>query len=118
MRLAIVGSHKFTDDLFIPRARRLIIRHLDRYDIEAVISGGAPGIDTLAEDLAGERGIQPIIHLPGGRSWYWYKKRNILIAEDCTHLLCIRSRTSKTHGSAWTADYAASLGRKVRRKTL
>jgi len=41
-----------------------------------------------------------------------------LIAADCTHLLRVAARSSRTYGSGWTADQAQRLGRLVIRERL
>lgn len=122
MRLAIVGSRSFpTVPLWI-EAEALIVRniHIYRQDIEEIISGGAEGVDSLAEKWADYYSIPKLVHLPENRRWApdGFKDRNIKIAEDCTHLLCIRYEHSKTNGSGWTADYAESIGKVVRRYDL
>lgn len=88
-------------------------RHLS--DVVRVVSGGAAGIDTIGEEKAIELGFSVRAHLPIKPTWYWYKKRNILVAEECDVLYRIAKTNSKTYGSGWTADYAESLGKKVRR---
>jgi hypothetical protein len=117
VRLAIVGSTKFADD---PEAKDWAAHYiqwvLQKYYPEVVISGGAIGIDQLAATLAAFEDIEVIEHLPVTKDWPGYKARNILIAQDCTHLLAIRHSQSTTYGSGWTADYAEKLGKKVYRK--
>lgn len=117
MRLAIVGSRLFDKDAQAKDwAARYIQWVLTKYEPEVVISGGAVGIDQLAATLAAFDGIKVVEFLPEQKSWAYYKKRDKLIAEDCTHLLAIMHRQSKSYGSGWTADYAEQIGRKVARK--
>lgn len=80
-----------------------------------IISGGALGIDSLAAEMAKEYDIPFSVHLPKNNRWEpeGYKERNTSIAEDCTHLLCIRTQQSTTYGSGWTADLAERLGKTV-----
>ena len=63
-----------------------------------------------------EAGGNLIVHRPANQ---WepkgYKDRNMTIGLECTGMLCIRCHQSLTHGSGWTATYAARLGRLVRR---
>lgn len=120
MRLAIVGSQLFEDDEQARAwAEKLISRTLAYYgdQIEMVISGGAKGIDQLGIVLAVMENLPYIEYLPTSKNWVGYKARNILIAEDCTHLLCLTHHKSKTYGSGWTADHAQKLGKNVRRFT-
>lgn len=88
------------------------------------ISGGEPtGVDTWAEEIVDVwRGIEKQIFLPEPRTgrdspsdWERFKKRNIKVAEACDVLYAIRSKSSTTYGSGWTADYAEKLGKEVHR---
>lgn len=120
-RLAIVGSTQFKGDIPASRwAWAEIAAEVSRLSPEVIISGGAPGIDTLADLYADAAGIPFVPHLPKNKRWKpdGFADRNLLIAEDCTHLLAIRHPKSKTYGSGWTADRAEEMGRSVRRVTL
>lgn len=120
MRLAIVGSTKFVHPDSLQLSREIILHTLEIYEPELVISGGAIGIDTLARFCAEGMEIPVKEHLPNNKRWEpdGYKARNILIAEDCTHLLALRCHQSRTYGSGFTADHAEKLGRKVTRIIL
>lgn len=122
MKLAIVGSSVLSDTQIEVAA--WLISHILRADDEQpeeVVSGGAVGIDTIAEEAANDYLIPTKIFLPDIHRWEGtdtqkgFKARNIEIAEYCDELLCIRSEKSKTYGSGWTADYAEKLGKVVRR---
>lgn len=116
--LAIVGSTSWPNEASLLEARRRIEEVLDARRPDEIISGGAPGIDRLAVIIAHERGIPCREFLPRNRRWApdGFKARNIEIAEECTRLLAIRSSTSTTFGSGWTANHAEhELGKPVRR---
>lgn len=125
MRLAVVGSTNIT-----PKQRGIASVIIDGfffcYSPEMVISGGAVGIDSLADGRViawnRERGrnIDFKELLPKHHRWEpeGFKERNIKIAEECDFLLCIRSKQSTTYGSGWTADYAERLGKTVWRVTI
>jgi hypothetical protein len=90
---------------------------LGRWPDLVVISGGAVGIDTMAVTVARELGIPEeriVEHLPKGKNWPAYKARDKIIAEDCDRLICIVGECSTTHGSQWTRDEAARLGKPVK----
>lgn len=120
MRLAIVGSVNIT-----PHQRGLASVIIDgflySYEPHAVISGGANGIDSLAEGrvFAWNRDNHLSIlfeeFLPKNQRWEpeGFKDRNLLIAQGCDSLLCIRTKQSTTYGSGWTADQAERLGKTV-----
>jgi cytoskeletal protein RodZ len=134
--LAIVGSRDVPDYLSSSLVKQAILEHKP----SIVISGGARGVDTMAEVIAREMGIpvmqfrpqqvswdampmgEPveavadngmIVTVPGG-----YKARNMKIAESCDCLVRIASSTTKTYGSGWTADYAERIGKRVVRHTV
>lgn len=115
MKLAIVGSTTFPGLRSVSMARSLIEVFLFDYEPELLISGGADGVDTWAEEAADRLGIPKRIHRPKNRRWEpeGYKERNLLIAQDCTHLLRIVRRDSTTYGSGWTADQATKMGKTV-----
>lgn len=120
MLLAVVGSTNITD-----RQRGLASIIIDgffySYHPELVISGGAFGIDSLAEGrvTAWNRyqiwNINFMKFLPENQRWspHGFKDRNLKIAEECTDLLCIRTSQSTTYGSGWTADRAEEMGKTV-----
>ena len=116
MRLAVVGSLAFDKDVVGQTlAFTFITNALLHYKPEVVVSGGAIGIDTIAANAARKLDIEVVEFLPEAKGWKWYKARDLLIAQDCTHLLCIRHQQSRTYGSVWTADRAEEMGKPVRR---
>ena len=93
-KLAIVGSRSFTDQSLLDKMLRV---HSDK--IEVVISGGAPGADTLAENWAKKYSIPVIVH---PAEWDKYGKRagylrNVKIIEDCD--VCIAFWDGKSKGT-------------------
>lgn len=119
--LAIVGSTQFVNPDARALAVDIILGVFERQRPDAVVSGGAKGIDTLGVELADAASIPTIVHRPTVRRWAGpggFRERNLLIARDCTRLLRIVCRESKTYGSGWTADRADELGKAVWRVTL
>jgi predicted Rossmann fold nucleotide-binding protein DprA/Smf involved in DNA uptake len=111
--LAVVGSVKVTQEQMMT-AKAFVQGILLFYMPNRVISGGASGIDTLAENEALLLNLDFKKYLPEFPSWEnGYKPRNLLIAQECTHLLCIRTTQSTTYGSGWTADRAEEMGKTV-----
>lgn len=90
-----------------------------------VVSGGAKGVDSLAESETMGWTYLPEVtfrkFLPAHQSWNGgnglpgYKVRNMQITEYCDELICIRSQESCTFGSGWTANYAEQIGKPVKR---
>lgn len=120
MKIAVVGSHVLTLEetetaAFILDA--IFCRYSNGQNV--LVSGGAEGIDTMAENLTVVWGwCQPsIIHEPENPQWEprGYKARNLLIAKDCDILICIKAKSSITHGSIFTAREAEKWGKPVRR---
>lgn len=116
MVLAIVGSVSLAGNA---EAQKTIDDVLDQLKPDRVVSGGAVGIDTMGVDSARAREIPTTVHYPGKQEWlansrkgFW--ARNILVANECTHLVRIVASDSKTYGSGWTRDQAKKLGKPTR----
>ncbi len=110
-KLAVVGSRTITD-------RKLIFDYLDsKYDkIDIIISGGAKGVDSIAQDWAKERGFPCLVYYP---KWYNQEgeydksagfKRNYLIVKDCDVVVAFTTGSAGTQNSI---DLANKLGKKV-----
>lgn len=110
MKLAIVGPLSLAGN---PDAQRAIDEVLDRYQPSDVVSGGAPGIDTMAAETWERRtGRKAIVFPPEAQNWcHGYKPRNLLIAKECDALVRIVAKGSRTYGSGWTRDRAAEMGK-------
>lgn len=104
MKLLIVGSRSITDfDIspYIPD------------DVELIISGGAKGIDTLAELYADKVKISKLILRPDYKK---YKrgaplKRNEEMVDLCDKALVFWDGVSK--GTKYTIDYAGKIGKEI-----
>lgn len=104
MKVAIVGSRNLNIDIskYIPEG------------VTEIISGGANGIDTLAEKYADMTGIPKRIFRPEyGR----YGKaapliRNRLIVNACDMVVAIWDGESR--GTKFTVDYAYKVGKPVK----
>jgi predicted Rossmann fold nucleotide-binding protein DprA/Smf involved in DNA uptake len=120
VRLAIVGSQlkSWRGYTHEKKAKDWIWYATFFLEPTEIVSGGADGVDTWAEDAADLLAIQKSIFHPAQKTWEHFQARNLQIANYCEALVCIRSRLSKTYGSGWTADRAEALGRKVWRVTL
>lgn len=132
MRVGIVGSEaqKFTAQTE-REARRIIRSLLEPGDV--VISGKCHlgGIDVWAVEEARALGLGVVEHPPKSRQWTHYKERNIKIAEDSDHVVCITVRTlppgykgmvfplcyhcrTSDHvksGGCWTVKHARAIGK-------
>jgi hypothetical protein len=105
--IAIVGSRDYPD----LEAVRTFVRALPKY--ATVISGGARGVDSVAEDEAKKCGLSLIIHRA---DWDKHGKaagviRNKLIVEDCDELMAFWDGTSR--GTKNSVDLAKKLGKKI-----
>lgn len=101
--VAIIGS------------RSIVSLNLDIYinerNIKQVISGGAKGIDCLAEKWARQHGIEVLIYKPqyevyGGRYAPIQRDKDLVAASD----IVIAFWDGKSKGTKFTIDYARELG--------
>jgi hypothetical protein len=81
-RIAVVGSRTFSD-------YDLLRKTLDGHPPFVLVSGGAKGADTLAEQYANERFYETIIHLPDKKKYGRgaYHRRNKLIVHDADEMV-------------------------------
>lgn len=81
MKVAVVGSRDAS-----PSAARLILKYLPA-DATEIVSGGARGIDTLAEEVAKSLSLPTKIFLPDyetyGRQAPLFRNRQIIDYADC-----------------------------------
>lgn len=111
MKLAIVGSVRLAGN---EQAQLKIEEVINLYKPTAIVSGGAKGIDLMAEEECKKRGLEPIIFRPTVQRWKGpggFEERNIKIATECDRLVRIYSPKSKTWGSGWTKKRAHELGK-------
>ena len=104
MKLLIAGSRGITEYDLAP--------HIPA-DTDLIISGGAKGVDTIAEQYADSKRISKLILRP---RYDLYRraapiKRNERMVELCDSVLIIWDGKSK--GTKRTIDYAAKLGTPV-----
>lgn len=92
--------------------------NLDRYlnpnNYSEVISGGANGVDTLAEQWAKKNGLEFCAYLPnykvfGGKYAPIVRNREMVEFSD----ECVAFWDGKSKGTLMTVKYALSLGRKI-----
>lgn len=102
-KIAVIGSRIFTDF-------DLLKKELDEYPPFILVSGGAKGAETLAEQYADEKGYEKIIHLPDkkkhGRGAY--RRRNQLIVEDADEMIAFCLGESK--GTKHSLELARKKG--------
>ena len=104
MKVAVVGSRAIKDiDIspYIPK------------ETDLIISGGAKGVDQIAEDYADKCRISKLILRP---QYNLYKrgaplKRNDTIVEMCDMLIAFWD--GKSRGTRHTIDYANKLNKKI-----
>ena len=103
MKLAIVGSRTFSD-------YELLKTTIDQIPTPSlIVSGGARGADTLAEQYARERGIPTKIFLP---DWKLHGKvagfiRNELIVKECDFLVAFWD--GKSNGTRNSISHAKEM---------
>jgi predicted Rossmann fold nucleotide-binding protein DprA/Smf involved in DNA uptake len=108
LRVAIVGSRTYPSEPTV----RAYVRSLPAGTV--VVSGGARGVDSWAEDEARRCGLAVEVHKPDYQA-YSPKiaplVRNRIIAERCDELIGFSFEGSP--GTAYTAKYARRIGRLV-----
>jgi predicted Rossmann-fold nucleotide-binding protein len=100
MRLAIVGSRDYSDYvLFSERVNEYVAKNGMP---EMIVSGGAVGVDTMAEKWADEHGIPTLVHLPkydksatDAENRQAPLRRNTLIINDATAVLAFVTAGSR-----------------------
>ena len=110
MHLAIVGGRDFNDYV---KFKEIVKNFIDEYGKPTkIISGGARGVDTLAEQYAKENNIEMIVFKPD-----WSKGkvagllRNTDIINACTHVLALP--TDKSVGTYDSIKKGENLGKVV-----
>ena len=104
-KIAVVGFRNFTDYELLKKTLD------DSYDKPWIlISGGAKGADTLAEQYADEKGYEKIIHLPDKKKYGRgaFHRRNQLIVEDADEMIAFLLNESK--GSKHSLELARKKG--------
>lgn len=104
MKLLVVGSRtiqQFDLEPYIPQ------------NTELIISGGATGIDTLAEQYADKHKISKLIIYP---QYNLYRrnaplKRNEQMIQLCDHILVFWD--GKSRGTKYTINYAKKIGKTI-----
>ena len=107
MKLAVIGTKKFTDFNFLSTTLRKIP------SIEMIISGGALGTDTLVKKYAIQNKIE-FLEFPPDYKKFGDKAKHIrdkLIVEECDELIAFWD--GECEGTKYTMDYAKQLGKPV-----
>jgi hypothetical protein len=106
MKAAVIGSRSFDDYQFMKDS-------LSKIEITKIVSGGASGADTLAEQYAKENNISIIIFLP---NWKAFGKaagfvRNLRIITEADIIIAFWDGSSK--GTKNSIDTANKLNKEV-----
>lgn len=118
MNLGIVGSRHCTMTVeALEKLIQYISTHYVIRQVDTIISGGAKGADTLADNYARIKGLKLIVHYPKlhlyetkGNKVYF--ERNLKIATDSDVLLALYN-PSKQSGTANTVRYATELNKTI-----
>ena len=129
-KIAIVGTSQVLLEAKEKEVRMMIADLIISKDVE-LVSGGAAGIDSMAEQIADACGIKKKIFTPThGRHWecspgcYGFKARNLDIAKYCDRGYVFVKKSSEycyhcnvnthlTSGGCWTGKHMKELGKEV-----
>jgi hypothetical protein len=113
-RIAIVGSREFADRALV---RRVIHRLMEKHGPEhlTIVSGGARGADTLAEDLARAYKLDCLV-FPA--DWETYGKRagfhrNAVIVDNADEVIALYADGPLSAGTSHTVKLALAAGLRV-----
>ena len=112
-RIGIIGNREGWNKEFVFR----VLQQEGIAEDDTIISGGAQGVDSFAEEFAYKIGIPKdriIIHRPDGNVAYPYRfrQRNKKIAVDCDKLIAFDKRVHS--GTSQTIRFARELGKEVK----
>lgn len=113
MKIAVVGSRNFIYKKFVMAKLIAIISGLEHYDDVLIVSGGAQGVDSWAEEIALRFKIPKIIFKP---DWNKYGKRagfirNELIINEADKVIAFWDGESK--GTKHSIDLAIKAKKHV-----
>ena len=109
MKYGVVGNQKGWEYSFIRNVLKELVTSED-----TIISGGADGVDTFAENFAKEIGCTMIIHFPNPKvpSPKRYFDRNSQIARECDVLVAFDKKSGRA-GTKNTINQAKKFKKKV-----
>lgn len=127
MKVAIVGSSHLTEneERMARQYSATILKNYLKEGSVTLISGGAKGVDTQAEDVAKQLSIECKIFKPAEHNWDGYKIRNLKIAQECDILYCLPTKLKiepcyhynttdhERSGACWTLKQAKILRKKT-----
>jgi hypothetical protein len=106
MKFAVVGSRNITDYEYV-------VNILKQYEISHIVSGGANGIDSMAEQYANEHNIPTTIYKPDwkkyGRGAGFVRNKQIIDDSDC--VIAIWDGVSK--GTKNSIDHAKKQNKQL-----
>ncbi|MBR5591495.1 MAG: DUF2493 domain-containing protein [Kiritimatiellae bacterium] len=108
VKLAIVGSRTFTD---YDKVKETVLKLFDQEVLAEIVSGGATGADSLAEQLADELGLSLTVF---SAEWQRYGRsagpvRNRKIVKYADFVLAFAAATSR--GTANTVSICKKMGK-------
>jgi len=110
MNIAIVGSRGINDYELV---KRIFNKYYGESDVSLIVSGGAKGVDTMAEKLADELKINKLIFHPDwdkhGKAAGFIRNKNIV--ENADEVLAFWDGLSK--GTKYTIGLANDAKKKV-----
>lgn len=112
-KIVIVGAdERAWNDTKGAMARQLLRLVINEAEGVQFISGQCPfgGIDEWTEQICRILNKPFKAYPPKKKSWYWYKKRNMQMAQDGDFVIDIEPSGHES-GGTWTLNYAKSIGK-------
>lgn len=108
--IAIVGcSNPAEFSVNLAHRIHLFLKNFNPNDT-LVISGGARGTDTITINTAKQMGFMTKVYPPEFDGWEAYKKRNLIIANECDEIACFTTLTRTTRCYHCNADHEKTAG--------
>lgn len=112
MKLAVIGSRGINDHVYIEKA---LSELRSRIRFTAIVSGGARGVDEIAEGWAKDSGIETIVYKPDYKTYAGNIApliRNDQIVDECDLLIAFWDGVSR--GTRYTMDRAKAANKLLR----
>lgn len=113
IKIVIVGAEqKYWSKSQEEKARMFIKEIMENFEDSLFISGDCPkgGVDIWVREIAQDLNKSFKSYPPRMNSWYWYRKRNMKMAQEGDLIINIEPLGHRS-GGMWTMNYAKKIGK-------